>query len=299
MTITFMNALCLMERRMDKGNDLVIRPMKRHEFDLALVWAAREGWNPGLHDADAFYNSDPTGHFVALLSKVPVGCISAVAYGDTFGFIGLYIVKPEHRGKGYGIKLWRQALHRLERRNVGLDGVLERQQDYERDGFVYAYRNIRYELGIMKIAIPRSVVDLRKKYSIHDVAEYEKNLFPAPRILFLQKWLNPPQGVALGLEGNNGRLAGYGVIRKCIKGSKIGPLFADNLNGARELLYGLMGHAPEPPIYIDIPEANGLGIDLVKESDVSKVSETARMYNVCHPNLDLSRIYGVSTLELG
>ncbi len=29
----------------------VIRSMTRPEFDLALDWAAAEGWNPGPHDS--------------------------------------------------------------------------------------------------------------------------------------------------------------------------------------------------------------------------------------------------------
>ena len=36
--------------------------------------------------------------------------MSAVRYGERFGFLGLYIVKPQHRGKGFGIKLWRAAM---------------------------------------------------------------------------------------------------------------------------------------------------------------------------------------------
>jgi len=35
--------------------------MSRQELDLAVDWAAAEGWNPGLHDANCFYAIDPTG----------------------------------------------------------------------------------------------------------------------------------------------------------------------------------------------------------------------------------------------
>jgi GNAT superfamily N-acetyltransferase len=276
--------------------------MKRQELDLALGWAASEGWNPGLHDACAFYDFDSKGYFVGLLSGVPVGCISAVAYDDTFGFLGLYIVKPKHRGRGFGMELWRHALRRLGDRNIGLDGVVGRQRDYEREGFVLAHRNIRYESAgtIAARTMPRNVVDLRKKYSIDDVAEYEKRLFPAQRARFLDRWLNPPQGAALGyVDDKSGRLAGYGVIRRCVRGYKIGPLFADTHDAARDLLIGLAGHAAGEPVYIDVPEANGMAVDLAKEAGMNKVFETARMYNVSKPDLDILRTYGVTTLELG
>ena len=33
---------------------LTICVMKRHDLDLAIDWAAAEGWNPGLKDAGCF-----------------------------------------------------------------------------------------------------------------------------------------------------------------------------------------------------------------------------------------------------
>ncbi len=39
--------------------------MTRSELDYALQWAQREGWNPGLQDAEAFYAADLHGFFVA------------------------------------------------------------------------------------------------------------------------------------------------------------------------------------------------------------------------------------------
>ena len=44
-----------------------IRRMGRSDLNMALCWAAREGWNPGLHDADCFYAADPDGFLIGLL----------------------------------------------------------------------------------------------------------------------------------------------------------------------------------------------------------------------------------------
>jgi hypothetical protein len=60
--------------------------MTRAEIDLGIDWAAAEGWNPGLHDAESFYAADPGGFLVGLLDNEPVGMISAVKYGHSFGF---------------------------------------------------------------------------------------------------------------------------------------------------------------------------------------------------------------------
>ena len=40
---------------------LVVRRMAESELNLALEWAAAEGWNPGLHDAECFHAADPEG----------------------------------------------------------------------------------------------------------------------------------------------------------------------------------------------------------------------------------------------
>jgi len=44
-------------RKMTEPN-LEIRPMTSGELSLAIDWAAREGWNPGLDDAACFAEAD-------------------------------------------------------------------------------------------------------------------------------------------------------------------------------------------------------------------------------------------------
>lgn len=49
-------------------DDMHIRRMTRDELDTLIEWAAREGWNPGLDDAEAFWNADPDGFVAAELN---------------------------------------------------------------------------------------------------------------------------------------------------------------------------------------------------------------------------------------
>ena len=75
--------------------DCTVRTMRGDEVGpIAIELAAREGWNPGLHDAASFFAADPGGFLVAEHQGQPVGCIAAVSYAGRFGFIGLYIVAP-------------------------------------------------------------------------------------------------------------------------------------------------------------------------------------------------------------
>ena len=122
---------------------LAIRRMSEADLALALDWAAAEGWNPGHDDARSFYAADPDGFLLGEFDGRPVGSVSAVRYGPAFGFLGLYIVKAEHRGRGFGLELWRAALDHLGDRVVGLDGVAAQEDNYRQSGFKLAFRNIR------------------------------------------------------------------------------------------------------------------------------------------------------------
>lgn len=124
--------------------DCTIRTMRRDELPVAIEWAAREGWNPGLHDAACFYAADPEGFLIAERGAQPLGCISAVSYAGRFGFIGLFIVAPAWRGQGVGARLWARAMSRLAGHVIGLDGVPAQQDYYRRSGFKLAWWNVRF-----------------------------------------------------------------------------------------------------------------------------------------------------------
>ena len=200
-----------------------IRTMRRQDVDFAISWAAAEGWNPGQYDAECFFQTDPNGFFIGELDGEPIGCISAVAYNKTFGFIGLYMVKPEFRNNNFGIPLGKQAMEYLGNRNIGLDGVFKQRENYEKFGFSYAYSNIRYE-GLVKGELSTKTVSA-SLLPFETILEYDTFCFPVPRPGFLKNWLSLPNGISvIYLEGRT--LKGYGTIRSCVSGHKIGPLFA-------------------------------------------------------------------------
>ena len=277
-------------------NGLVVRRMREADLGLALGWAAEEGWNPGLHDARSFYAADPEGFFVGELGGVPVGCVSAVRYGPDFGFLGLYIVKAEYRGRGFGLELWRAALNHLGERSIGLDGVVAQQENYRKSGFRLAFRNIR-QRGLGGGAAPAGLTDLAT-VPFDEVARYDRTAFPGPREPFLKSWIAQPQAFALSVMSGRS-LMGYGVLRACGQGFKIGPLFADDEETAERLFAGLIARAPGAPVFLDTPEANPAALALAARHGMTPVFETARMYRNGAPKTRLDRCFGVTSFELG
>ncbi len=278
--------------------NLVVHPMNLEEVGLAVEWAAQEGWNPGIHDAECFYAADPRGFFLARLDGKPVGCLSAVAYDEHFGFAGFYIVKPEYRDHGIGHVLAAKASEYMGNRVVGNDAVVAQQETYRQLGFVLAYRNIRFR-GVASAGNgrPSEMVDLMN-VPFHDLIAYDRVLFPAERSIFLQRWIHQPEGAALGYV-KNGCLSGYGVIRKCRQGYKIGPLFADSEEIAEVLFSEMTGNLAGEEFFLDIPEPNTAAVRLVERHAMEKVFETARMYRGEAPSLPLEKIFGVTSFELG
>ncbi|MGQ7956172.1 GNAT family N-acetyltransferase [Pseudomonas sp. SP16.1] len=277
-----------------------IRTMTADELDLAIELAAQEGWNPGLHDAACFHRADPGGFLIAEVDGRPAGCISAVAYGADFGFIGLYIVLPEFRGQGIGMRLWQHGMQRLRGRVVGLDGVPAQQDNYRKSGFVLAWRNARCA-GVARPLgrAPAAQIEAVSAADFAALCADDRRVFPAPREAFLHAWLAMPDGHAL-LWREAGRLAGWGVIRRCREGYKIGPLLADDGRVAAGLFDALCARVPAgEAVFLDVPLVNAGALELVRARGMQCVFETARMYAGPAPQIELAWVFGICTFELG
>jgi GNAT superfamily N-acetyltransferase len=277
---------------------MAIRAMSRTDLERALAWAAEEGWNPGLADAACFRAADPEGFLMGFLGDEPIASISVVRYSADFGFLGLYIVRPEHRGRGYGLRLWAAGLQRLEGCTVGLDGVVARQADYARSGFQLLYRNLRFS-GAPSVERPTD--DRLQAITgplLASVRRFDRRYFPAARDGFLDRWLSQAGHRALALI-EDGAVVGYGVVRPCRTGWKIGPLFADRPSDADVLFRALAAAASSTPVIVDVPESSPAALELAARYGLAPDFETARMYRGRAPEVPLDGVYGVTTFELG
>lgn len=268
-------------------------------LETTLGWARDEGWNPGLDDAAAFLAADPDGFLVGMVDGEQVSSISLVRYAD-FAFLGLYVVRPDHRGHGHGLALWEHALAGLpDHVVVGLDGVVAEQDGYRRSGFVLAHRNARW--GGTVSALPRvsGAVRALGPGDVAAVAAYDVGVFPAPREAFLSAWLTGATTRRAMGWFEHGRLGGWGCVRACHDGWKVGPLLADSPVVAEGLVAALVGPVTPGPVFIDVPEPNAAAVGLATSLGLTPSFETARMYRGAAPDLDLDRVFGITTLELG
>lgn len=278
-------------------SEFIIRQMQLPDLEQAIAWAAKEGWNPGLHDATTFFATDPQGFFVGEYLGEPISYISAVAYDQTFGFIGFYIVRPEFRGQGFGFRTWQYGMQYLGDRTIGLDGVIAQQDNYRKSGFSLAHRNIRYQGTFGSSSTNTSLLNALE-VPFEELLAFDAQFFPVTRRSFLKAWIEQTASISL-VKRHGSIVVGYGAIRPCQTGWKIGPLFALDTEMAEELLQGLTAHTNGQICFLDVPQPNHAAIKLAQAYHMTPVFETARMYTNTPPECAIGGIFGMTTFELG
>lgn len=274
-----------------------IRVLDAGEVETLVGWAAAEGWNPGLADAAAFRTADPEGFIGAFVDGEMMAGISAVRYGSTFGFIGLYICRPDMRGKGIGRRVWDAGMRHLDGRTIGLDGVPEQQANYASMGFAPLYRTWRWSGVLSSDMFPSAETLVPDADLLDRLIAFDRRHFPGERTDFVAGWVSAPRTTRVVLR--DGDIAGYGVIRACREGFKIGPLFATEEDVALSLLGSLVHGLLGAVVHLDVPETATSFAETLARRGMDKGFVTARMYRGPAPALRQEGVFAVTTLELG
>ena len=273
------------------------RTASASEVALMLDWAADEGWNPGLDDAAAFFAADPDGFFVAEVDGTPVAAISVVNHDDTMAFLGLYLCRPSHRGRGIGFGLWQHALAHAGNRTVGLDGVAAQQANYARSGFAPAGATRRFmgqlPTGPTVEHRPATPADLPALAALDRAAcGYER---PA----FLSNWMMGSASRRTVVSETGGALDGAATARACREGVKIGPVIAANAERALSLAASAAAALPgDAPQFIDVAPGQDALAERLTSLGFQETFATARMYRSAPPQPD-GTLQAVATMELG
>jgi GNAT superfamily N-acetyltransferase len=280
-----------------KDESFRVRTMSPEEVALAVDWAAAEGWNPGLTDASCFAAAAQGGFLLGDLAGAPAAILSVVNYDEHFSFLGFYIVRPDLRGRGFGLRIWQAGMARAGSRAIGLDGVVAQQDNYRKSGFMFAYNNIRYGGWMAPLVEAKPTTVSLTEVSFDLIARDDATVFPATRPTFLNTWISAPGHVGRALIRDK-RLVAWGVIRPCRTGRKIGPLIADDRDAAEAVFAALVGPAGGQ-VFLDVPQPNEAAVALATAHGFASVFETARMYSGPIRPVSLQRVYGVTTFELG
>ncbi|MEV6773997.1 GNAT family N-acetyltransferase [Nocardia sp. NPDC051030] len=281
----------------DAVGQLIVSTATQAEWSTVTEWAADEGWSPGERDVTAFFAQDPEGFLLGRLDGEPVSAVSVVNYGAEFAFLGFYLVRPDLRGHGFGLATWQAGLRHGGDRVVGLDGVVDQQDNYRRSGFELAYRTARFT-GAPQLPPPDGTVRPLSPADLRVLHAYDSSCVPADRPALLNSWLALPERLTV-VRIVDGEFTGYGTIRPARDSLRIGPLFANSAEDARQILAALVEQTGAKPLAIDVPLNNADAVRLAEEAGLTPSFETARMYTGRTRSHTGERVFGVTSLELG
>ncbi len=287
---------------------LNMHKMEQNHVEIVRQWCINEGWNLGLHDAKIYLQIDPNGHFILFDKEEPIGSISLVRHRDDFFTIGPFIVKPEYREKGHGVFIWDKAMSRLNdllNPSILLYAVEAQVNRYRNLGFNMQHKNLKWELNqkAYKAAKPTVPCTFLTPDVINIISEYDKHIFTASREKIITELLTYPDINGFFVWADN-KIKGYGLIRPCILGNRIGPLFADSKEIAKSIIGALLQHSGAENVVIDMPESNKEGVLLMTELEAKhnqKSDTIAMVKGQLSPeyNHNIGKNFGIFSLEIG
>jgi len=249
-------------------DNYLVRPARdAREFVLWWKFMKQLKWNRGFWDLETWMHPTVECNMLLLIEKASnkiIGHVGAAIYDNSVGWIYAFVIAEKYRGKGLGRPLFKAAqtvLEKCEVQTIGLDGVPMQKGTYERRGFVASTQGEVLILDrplVAKQPLPGNAID-----PSHIVL----NIFDIPLPLLVQHELKYT-GFQRSRLWNRGNLfdridvEGFAVVtrddpqtvddirawvllRRCEEGSRIGPLYADDVASARTALAKVMEAADD------------------------------------------------------
>ncbi len=276
---------------------MTIRTMTLGDLQEVLDWAGDEGWNPGLDDAEAFLAADPQGFLIKEVNGERAAAISVVNHDPGFAFLGLYLCKPQFRGQGHGLDVWREGIAHAGERSIGLDGVPEQQDNYAQSGFIKYSSSIRYEGRIDAEPDPR--VRRALPNEMETLITCDAKVCGMNRTAFAEAWFarSPNRQTVVVTDG--GEVTGYATFRRCSSGTKVGPLCAASQADAQVLLASNPFAEHDAPVFVDVQKQSPRLGAMLRNCGFEPVFETARMFRGAQPEANPPALHAIATMELG
>jgi hypothetical protein len=282
--------------------------MEPNDFKEINQWCIDEGWNLGLNDSYTYYKIDPQGHFI-LKNDETIASISLIKHSDSFFTLGPFIVNKKYRHQGAGEVIWNFAMTRMEKEHpdslIVLYAVSAQVNRYKKSGFKPVLVNQRWYIHSNPTDSSFSssncyplTSELIPKVSLYDKTNYFTN-----RELIFIDLIKKPEVNALVFMDHNA-VKGFGFIRRCVRGYRIGALVAETQEIAQSLLSGLLKFCNEEPVFLDVPECNPHGRACMNVFHAARKPEEDTVTMIKGPQVEQhikkwEQHYGLLSLEIG
>jgi ribosomal protein S18 acetylase RimI-like enzyme len=263
------------------------------DMKTIVEFSKAEGWNPGDGDGIAFRAADPEGFFVAKAEGEVIACISVVNHNDDFAYVGIYICRPDYRGKGIGMALWNHAFEHAEARNMGLDGVQEQQDNYTKCGFVKVMNTCRYEGHLIGQAHPN--IRLADTDDVDGLIAMDAAANGVRRERFIRVWVASTSNRKTVMFDDR---SGFATIRTSQNGVKVAPVICDDTDKAMMLVRACLDLMPSDQVALDVPSDNTAMVAALTDKGFRETFVAARMYRGKAPQIS-AQLHAIGSMELG
>ena len=264
------------------SRQLNIRLMTMGDIPFALGLSGLMGWNQTVDDWFRLYNCASRGCFVAEWEGKPVGTVTTTRHGCDLAWIGMLLVEPTLQGRGIGKALLNQAITWLRLQGVAcikLDATPAGQPLYERLGFKAEWSLQRWETRHVLVESTKPKYKTRRMESDDRKRVWTMDTFAfgAPREVMLKR-IDDDISRCLVNESPQGKINGFGFVRKGARATYLGPVVAENLSAASAIVRSLLHPLKEQVVYWDIPDHQSEMIAIAKGLGFHSQRSLVRMY---------------------
>ena len=272
-------------------------------------------WNPSFCDSDLYFHPDVSHFYLGYVNYVPAFTVGFTIYKDPkIMFAGMYYCLPEFRHVGNCFLYATNKFNELKKDCdiLALPGTPLMGRKYENKmgvkirGKIYRRQLFVEPENLCNKSYDKTVLKDVRDVDITKLLKYDRKVCGYDRSSLLKKLpeIEPFNANVLVYE-TNGEIQGYGMLRRCVEGYKIGPLLADNAKTASEIFWALKTKVlgtGEVLVTVDVGEENGewsqrefwdkMGFDFNNEKF---------FYLQCSEKFpcDWKKTFGIFSLEVG
>ncbi|CAM4448268.1 MAG: hypothetical protein LEGION0403_FIIPPAGN_02243 [Legionella sp.] len=290
------------------GKPITVSRMQGTDFKEINEWCIDEGWNIGLHDSEIYYKIDPMGHYIVKTNK-SIASLSLMKHSPSFFTLGPFIVHKSYRGQGIGEALWNEAMSRMNQEQpnalIALYAVSEQVARYKKAGFepVMAVQRWYIHSNPLNAPLSSNSCSLITSQLIPSVSTYYQKQDGTNRELLFNELLLKPETKGLVFMDDN-LIKGFGFIRPCVRGFRIGTLVADTPEIATQLMAELLVFAKNAPVFMDVPASNPKSIQGLSPFDAVRAPQEDTVMMIkgtgyTHYLRPWDQLYALFSLEIG
>jgi GNAT superfamily N-acetyltransferase len=240
----------------------MIRLMGPADIPAAMRLKQAAGWNQTELDWANIMALEPEGCWVYEHDGQIAGSTTAICYGQDLAWIGMVLVLPPFRGRGFARALMEHAMRFIEQRGVRvtrLDATEMGRPLYSRLGFREESVIERWTTSTPRLSQPASQIPVEPMENVAPIAALDTKAFGADRQSVIERLLATFPTECIQAQ------AGYAMERPGSGARFLGPCVAEDASTACGLIETLLARHVGAPMFWDLLPENSEAVRMAQQ----------------------------------